>query len=461
MDDQAIQQLDELLTQSASLLGQLDASTWQQATEDWLVVLRTSGMGLREVAEADPTGTDPTLSHRRWVYQKQIAGISAQVDTRLVPRLAELVQQTPTEPLQALLEALRTRPSLAYTARVGVEQVDEAVRGIDLLRTLNTPGVLEVLASGEDSFKTIRLQIACMGTYKALHDQLHNLQFGYFNFLEGHIARMASRSDVSDEDFEDVRRYSELIVDQIVEPSRAVATRGGLRLAEMAWIGELQQACELLAQGANARTFDTLRRALDAVDHVIATRSAALNTKLVTVAEQLALQSLKQALDRVIQRLPADAAEDQVRALQASASAVDEMREGLERLLDEHDTWQDVDRELREIAASLALDRSRFARSWPQQHIRVQELSAGSTEAWATALRTVDAPKLTAAIESNGAFDGARLARAFGDYRLHAGKGFFQLDKDVLDACEALARLDQPLQVLLGQIQSTAARSAR
>jgi hypothetical protein len=469
--DQAIEQLDRLLSEVGLLLGEPPLSTvqlappapdrtWAVVVQDQLTDLRTNALGLSELERADVFHTDPSLATRRAVLINGIAKVSTFVDIRLAPCLRELHSallaagmQSSVERVDALLQELdHTRLGLAPGRGVGAERVAAAVRGIGLLRTLSVPGVSQVLVDFEADFRATRNQIARMSTYKGLHDQLHHLQFDYFNFLDAHVGRMRASMQPTDEDYEFVSSYADRIREEVVERSREIAEGSALRPIEIAWIDELERICRTLGEGAGQHDLSPLARGLVGMDHLIGTRSEALNRWLIAIARLLPLDALEHALERVIELV--GGTNDELPTLQTSLGALEEVHTGLDRLVDAHDTWQDVDRELRDIAAALLYDPSSVAQRWPEQNVRVLQLSAECTEEWAAKLMGVDAPRLQQLLKDSTA-DAPRVARAFRDYRTHAAKGFYNLDRALLEACTELGGLDAPLKDLLGHIQST------
>jgi hypothetical protein len=337
-------------------------------------------------------------------------------------------------------------------ATVGKIQVAEAAHGIDLLGTLSAPGVGRLLAGFELTFETARTHIGRMRTYKGLHDQLHQLQVAFFDFLETLVIRTAPPRTASDDEYEDVSRYAGRIGDEIVQPSRDIARHGGLRSGEVAWLGELDDLCGTMAAAAERHDLRTIAKQVRAMDHLIATRSTALNQRLITVAEMLPLDGLEEALDDVVSLIPTDATQD-LEALTTSRAALATLHQGLDRLVDEHDRWQGIDSELRDIGAMLAGDRESFAQRWREQHERVVGLCGEATADWIQRMMRSDVPRLETAIEATDP-DPVPLAKAFREYRSRADRGFFLLDKRLLEACVELAKLDDPLMSLLGRIQN-------
>jgi hypothetical protein len=468
--DQAIEQLDRLLSEVGLLLGEPQLSkvqlappapdrTWMAVVQDQLTELRTNAMSLNELERVDKYGTDPSAATRRLVLMAGIAKVSTFVDVRLAKCMRELQSalvaagmQNSVEQVSAILQQFDgARFRVAPDRGVGPDRVATAVRGIGLLGTLSLPGVSQVLVEFEADFRAARNQITRMSTYKGLHDQLHHLQFDFYNFLDAHVTRMRTSMQPADEEYELVGSYADRIREEVVERSREIAEGSALRPTEIAWIDELERICRALADGAGRHDLGPVSRGLVGMDHLIGTRSEALNRWLIAIARLLPLAALEQALERVIDLV--GGADDELSTLESSLGALEEVHTGLDRLVDDHDTWQDVDRELRDIAAALLYDPCSVEQRWPEQNARVLQLSAECTEEWAVKLTGVDAPRLEQLLKDSTA-DQARIARAFRDYRTHAAKGFYNLDRSLLEACTVLGGLDAPLKELLGHIQS-------
>jgi len=471
--DQRVAQLDQLLTGVGQFLSdrsvaEIDAApasggpAWIVLVEQQLSELRGNAMDLSELRKVDRFGVDPSLANRRAVLLDHIGQVSTFVDMQLVPHLksmsATLTQAGADAALGQLTELLGqysgAHRSDEIPAAVGLDpqQVALAGQGIDLLRTSEVPGVLEVLGEFEHDFRTARNQIARMNTYKGLHDQLHHLQFDFFNFLEANAERMRCSVQPAEDEFEDIGRYAERIRDQVVDPSRAIKAGTDLRPFEVSWIDDLERICSTLADGSTRHDMVTISGAVAEMDHLMGPRSEALNRGLVTIAGLLPLDALEQALKRVIELMKSAAAEELL-SLEDSLAALVDVHQSLDHLVDQHDTWQDIDRELRDIGALIAYDPSQLSARWPSQNERVLQMCSESTEEWAQKLTQFDIPKLKLLLADPDT-DHGRLARVFGDYRMHAGKGFYNLDKALLKACDDLSGLDTPLNNLLGRIQS-------
>ena len=182
-----------------------------------------------------------------------------------------------------------------------------------------------------------------------------------------------------------------------------------------------------MAAASERHDLRTIAKQVRAMDHLIATRSSALNQRLITVTEFLPLGDLEQALDDVVSLIPPNATQD-VDALTSSRAALATLHQGLDRLVDEHDRWQGIDAELRDIGAMLVGDRESFAQRWREQHERIVGLCGEDTPDWIERMLRLDVPRLQKAIEATDP-DPVPLAKAFRQYRSRADRGFFLLDK--------------------------------
>jgi hypothetical protein len=171
---------------------------------------------------------------------------------------------------------------------------------------------------------------------------------------------------------------------------------------------------------------------------------------MVAAAAELQLGRLAQALADLRDLLAGDGPDP---ATTRRFAAVDEGLAGLVRLeqwlgaaVEQHHHCQQADDELRWIESQVARDTGELSFAWGSLRPRLAGLyGVVAQTTWAGRLQAGGAD-LDAALEVG---DMPRALRAFRSVRSLANRGFNQVDKNLLDLCEQLQRVGQPLAVLL------------
>jgi hypothetical protein len=444
-----------ILVKTAQLFSENDPSSAD--VRAYLLQLDTACRCLRDTAAADAFHMNPMLLGMEDKYQQQIAGVRVFVEVELAPHHhARLRSLSPDESLYPELLAIveredrlsaptATEPSPPPSSTRRSDEVTTVEEGLSALqKTLDTPAVQEAVVGYEAHFRETRMQVDKLARYKALHDQIHTLQFSYFEFLENTV----NRPSIDDNDLCSLAHY-EVQIRQIVDDSRRIAQQGSFVGSEIDWIDELQSACDDLHAGVDAPDHARLRSAVRRMNRILATRPELINRGLIHVARDLPLRCLAQALAGVRGNLPpGEHGGGSHQQVKDSEVALADISRQLSSLVENHDAWQAIDVELRRLDGALEWNPPEFEFSWLDLKHRVERLCGDDTADWARTLRD-------AAVSVETSMSGPqspRLKQAFAMFRRHVARRFWEVDFTLKALCEELRQLDVPLAQLLSTI---------
>lgn len=453
-------ELEALLVKSATLLRDDEAAqvnadateqlnSWSRRIRANLTILGTAVQGLRAAAANDPFRMNPMQLGMEDTYQRQIADVRVFVQLELAPHLHEVLQglapdRAVRSELAELLECESrvsvSKSTVAEAARGRASELAVVEHGLSTLQTtLNRPHVRTAIAQYETHFRETREEVDKLASYKALHDQIHTLQFSFF-VLEDAV----NRSTVDDDALGNLAQF-EIQIRQVVDDSRRIADGATFTGLEIDWIDELNHACDDLREGSESCDLNRLRSAVRRVNRILATRPELINRGLIDVARGLPLNGLEQALAGVQASLARDEPmSNQAQDIAASRAALAEISRHLRSLVDEHDAWQATVIELRRLDGALGWDPTEFEFFWPDLKRRVERLYAADTALWVCRLSAS-----AQAVEIAAGSGLPKLKQAFAVYRRHAEKRFWDVDCTLKVLCEQLQHLDKPLCLVL------------
>ena len=157
------------------------------------------------------------------------------------------------------------------------------------------------------------------------------------------------------------------------------------------------------------------------------------------------LPELTDVMNKVRQKLDANKVESD--KFQRGIDSLKEMNEKLRALIAEHNTWQDVDSQLRILPDLLEVGVSVFNKRWQAQRIRIEPYYTSKEEESSVLYKSSDRLKqadglLSAAIDAN---DQREVGAAFENYCSTASDRFFYVDKSVMGLCEKLSLIRKEL----------------
>jgi hypothetical protein len=274
----------------------------------------------------------------------------------------------------------------------------------------------------------IRAHIHLLEKYKALHDQLHTIDFQLYGVLSRAASTFRQNPDVSVELHDYTGQLGD-IAEAARRTARELPTKG-----EDRWIGELDQVVEALRQALRGDPGQPERMALLLLKGMLAREPSRINSQLVTLARELQapLQQLAQALRDV--------------GAAAGLATLEKLQPHLLGLIAEHDSWQNIDNKLRRAAESAEQAMEELLLLWPVIEKVVRKLCDLRPEAsWAQELLAASGRFTTA----GHAQDVLQQRKALSDFRRVARRRFFEVDSELRTLCGSLIQMGEPLRTLV------------
>src|SRR5262249_49075793 len=138
----------------------------------------------------------------------------------------------------------------------------------------------------------------------------------------------------------------EMTMREIVRALHDIVSRAGGDVVEPPWVGELAQSAELFHRALDTNDPQILARTIWMIDRVLTTQPVYINVNLIATARTLPLPTLVDTMRRLRQQLATlelDAAK--IALFESGVEALSNLSQKLNVLLQEHDNWQDIERE--------------------------------------------------------------------------------------------------------------------
>jgi hypothetical protein len=313
-----------------------------------------------------------------------------------------------------------------------------------LVELMQTPEVRAALVAFRTDFQAACEQIDILGGHKHMHDLLHTMQFHCYHPM----FQEAKRFPDDEMGLENLMDY-ELTLQRIVRDLQEAAQWPTFVAVDTSWIGDVEQAQRELHDALEELDALKLKRAIWYMNRVLAVQPSQINTRLNASARALRLPALVEALTYVcdsLERLDLEA--DKVRQIEAGVEALANLSQSLAALVQDHDSWQVVDLELRRVEVAMQGDMMELEMSWPILKEMTEPLYADLSDEWARSLQA-DAQALDEAIAQRNL---ARTRRYFWRFRRRAGDRFFRVDTDLKGLCGDLRQIGEPLTTVMSMI---------
>lgn len=294
-------------------------------------------------------------------------------------------------------------------------------------------------------FEAILEQISSLSDYKALHDGLHEIQYSYYQNIIGNTKIVLDDKYAKYDLLKYLRDYRRVVTDM-----QDAARRKKVESVEDQWIAQLDQAGNDLEEGINKSDKIQINSATQTINQVIGTQPTIVNRKLyfAVYAYNGSLPELTDVMNRVREKINAIAPQSEtVKHFQKGIDSLKEMNAKLDALIKEHNTWQDVDNQLRILPDLLDAGVSVFNKRWQAQRARIEPFYTSKEEETSVLYKSSVLLKgaddlLGSAIDEN---DPGGVRIAFENYCSQASDRFFYVDKSVMELCEKLSLIRKEL----------------
>jgi hypothetical protein len=321
-----------------------------------------------------------------------------------------------------------------------------AAKGLTALSELvqSSPEVRVAVVEFRTDFRAVYEQVDLMGYYKALHDQLHKLQFHCYNSIVDIAAGFPL-----DENAIYHMSYHALTLEGIVEQLDEFASKPSMPKDELVWIQEIGMARADLQKAVDELDGAPIKMVLWRLNRILANQPRRIHTLLNHSARALRLPELLGALQSVLSKLTSlDLDTKKVAIFQTGVDAFVELNGILSSLVEAHGLWQQLDVELRRINDSLNYGLNELELSWPYVKLQASSLYVANPEKWAVDLQK-DSDKLDAAMSANNP---AKIRLGFQSYERRVSERFYRVDANLKALCDDLRQIGSPLSTLLEMI---------
>jgi hypothetical protein len=329
--------------------------------------------------------------------------------------------------------------------------------GLAALHSLmQIPDVTREVGVYRDNLEDSGRRIGMVSEYKTVHDRLLSLEL-CFNTILPLIARNRNTSpdQTAWEALDSSGSTLQVAIDQVVTFTRSVSFA-----AEVTdWTNTLDSALVEFKSAVSETNADRLYNATGRIRRVLGSQLSNVNAKLVTRAKDLQLADLARQMNALRDRLGGlgqirnnPHATRRLKIFEDGITNLVQINAALTAMSDEHDSWQQVDNELRRIVAFIEkdpIDLSELVGSWDDVQRPILRLCANRQEDWAKAL-----VRLCSDLKNACAGDNPNTTRRlFRDLRSKVTARFDKVDQDLLKLCAQLIKAGgQPLNDILKQL---------
>jgi hypothetical protein len=212
------------------------------------------------------------------------------------------------------------------------------------------------------------------------------------------------------------------------------------------WTQQLEKVQVDIRQGIEAYDYKLLQSGTRLLYRVLNRQISRINAQLVATAGVLRLDTLEQAMQTISNQLAqSDFGQDTISEVQASVNALSGLNTQVNKLVGEHNAWQELDDELRRVEGTLNQGIEELEDAWFDLEPMAQNLLEGVTDEWA-----VNWAKACEALD-NALTDGTAVTirRMFRRFRSQQGRRFRQVDMQLLNLARELQDVGESLELLL------------
>lgn len=285
-----------------------------------------------------------------------------------------------------------------------------------------------------DEFNQARAQIYVLSDQKEMHDELHQLQ----TTVVGQLVLQAQ--EFPSDRARDALSDHTMTLDVAIEKLKGIAAQTSLSATDTSWIQKLEGVRDQVVLAVETGDKSSLDKAIREISRIMATQPSVINDRLKTAAKALKLGDLVTVLsavrDRMLPKLDPVAGQK----FQEGVAAIEALSTRLAELTSQHDNWQQIDRDIRQIEANLKYGVGPIVDSWDGILEQVEPLTEGN-------------PKLVGTIEgvTKAIAEGREddIKRAFKLFNAQAGRTFYLVDAALKTLCKELRKIDELTSVVM------------
>ena len=335
--------------------------------------------------------------------------------------------------------SIETTPTASLSA-VGTETLLISKGVTALIKLMRSPEVYQAITTFQADFEAASEQIALMNDYKLIHDLFQELETRFF--LIYNDQKRLPGDDSAWENIEVNEPEVRLKINDIVQTVQ-LATFAN---EEARWTQQLEKVKDDIRQGVEAYDYKLLQSGINLLYRILNRQISRINAQLVATAGILRLDTLEAAMQTISSSLAkSDFAQETISEVQNSVAALSGLNERVNKLVHEHNAWQELDDELRRVEGTLTQGIEELTDAWFDLEPMTQNLVDGVADEWGTNLAEV-CGELGKALDEGTAVSVRRLFRRF---RSQQGRRFRQVDMELLNMARELQNVGESLEVLL------------
>ncbi len=279
--------------------------------------------------------------------------------------------------------AIQSAPSTPLSA-VGTETLMISKGVTALIKLMRSPEVYQAITSFQADFEAASEQIALMNDYKQIHDLFQELETRFF--LIYNDQKRLPGDDSAWENIEVNEPEVRLKIDDIIQTVQLASFAN----EEARWTQQLEKVKDDIRQGVEKYDYQLLQSGINPLYRILNRQISRINAQLVATANVLRLDTLEQAMQTISSSLAqSNYAQDTISEVQNSVSALSGLNERVKNLVREHNSWQELDDELRRVEGTLNQGIDELINAWYDLEPMTLNLVEGVNDEWATNLAEV------------------------------------------------------------------------
>lgn len=312
-----------------------------------------------------------------------------------------------------------------------------------LIRLLSKPEVRTAVVAFQTDFEAASEQIAILADYKLVHDLFQELENRYF-LIQNDQKRLPADDTAWDNISLNEPELQGKIKDLI-----SVIQRSTFATDETRWSRQLEKASAQIRVGVEEFELKELKGGIRIIFRILNRQPSRINAQLVATANTLRLDNLEQAIGTICHNLLGSdiSVTNVIEEVQRGVGALAGLDGRLKELVREHNSWQEIEDELRRVEVSLNTGIEDLADAWFDLEPMTRNMLNGTEHKWAADLDKVLTSLDTALTDQVV----VTVKRLFRRYRSQVGRRFRQVDLELLTLCQDLQRIGESLDMLLRQ----------
>lgn len=277
-------------------------------------------------------------------------------------------------------------------------------------------------------------------TYKNMHEQLHNLQFGCYEPL------MA----VLDGDIEDAARAMEIeryiaSLDDFISVAKEIQEKGKYDHVVLSVLEDSDECLKELQYIIGKYNKITLQEILVRVKRLTSQNLTKINGFIVKSADNLPIERFLEVLQNMLETFQF-ANKSEYDRLARDVASLRRYQYELKDFISSHNRWQRVNDQL-QSAVEYTVWSDEVYVHWRIAEKDAQSLYANRSEKWAQMMQRATS-QITSALDIS---DYSKARNQLTEYRNWAIRRFQRVDRNLLDHCKQLPRLESVIRYCIGQ----------